>query len=282
VSVSNARLLAVLVLCTGASERAWPQTPLLLDVRGEVQLPPATLQHGYTIHLYDMNLHLETVHADIDMSGDFKLRGVTAGDYAVRIRDESGQLLCEEYLTLGERNPPLRFNISKEQPRQRPAGATISVRQLQHPPSSKAVQSFLTALRFSEAKQYEKAAEELEKAVRLSPEFAEAYTNLAAQHFRMGRFAESAAESRRAMELSSPNPRDLCNLALALWGLGLEAEALDEGKKALALDSSFASAHFVVGILLTRNPATQAEGIRHLERASPTMPSAAAALAQLR
>ena len=49
------------------------------------------------------------------------------------------------------------------------------------------------AQRFSESGQTEKAVEELEKAIRISPEYADAYNNLAVQHIRMGRFEDAAA-----------------------------------------------------------------------------------------
>ena len=75
--------------------------------------------------------------------------------------------------------------------------------------------AFESALRLSSAGKYDDAASELEKAIRISPEFAEAHTNLAAQYFRMGRFEESMAESARAIQIGGPDPRNLCNLATA-------------------------------------------------------------------
>ena len=41
----------------------------------------------------------------------------------------------------------------------------------------------------------ERAAEELEKAIRILPEYSDAYNNLAVGNRRQGRFAEAAAET---------------------------------------------------------------------------------------
>src|SRR5262245_37033898 len=130
-------------------------------------------------------------------------------------------------------------------PRQKPTpvGSTISIKQLQHPPARKAVQAFASARELSEAGEYVRAAEALEKAVEISPGFAEAYTNLAVQHIRMGKYEEAAAESRRAMELSTPNARDLSNLAVSLWATNHLTEALRSAERALTFDPGFAQAH---------------------------------------
>ena len=95
------------------------------------------------------------------------------------------------------------------------APGTISLTQLRHPPSRKAFQAVASAQRFSQSGQTEKAVEELEKAIRISPEYADAYNNLAVQHMRMGRFEEAAGELTHAISIAGPNPMALSNLAYA-------------------------------------------------------------------
>ena len=128
------------------------------------------------------------------------------------------------------------------------------------------MKSFLAAQKYSESKQPAKAVKELEKAVRISPEFAEAHTNLAANYLRLGHFEEAVKESNRAMEIASETVPNLCNRALAEWGLQRYEDAMRSAERALQLDGSARTAHFVLGSLLARDPKTRQEGIQHLER----------------
>ena len=279
-SVANTRLLAAFVLLTGVCELARPQTALP-DFRGELTGEPGKFIYGYTLSLLDLSTRLETVRTDVDLGGNFTLHGVTPGEYTLRVCDRQDELVHEEFLTLKDRSVHLRIDIRMRQT-PKPVSGSVSVKQLQHPPSAKAVQAFTTAMRFSESGKYARATEELEKAVRLSPEFAQAYTNLAAQHIRGGQFEQAVAESKRAMELAAANPKDLCNMAVALWSLNRIPEALAAAERALALDPGFINAHFVAGSLLAIEPRTRAAGIQHLERAAPVMPVAATNLARVR
>lgn len=113
----------------------------------------------------------------------------------------------------------------------------------------------VSAQRFSESGQAEKAVEELEKAIRISPEYADAYNNLAVQHIRMGRFEEACGELARAIA---------------------------SARAALRLDSGSPQAHLILGSILAQDPRTRAESIPHLERAAETLPSARASLEQVR
>jgi tetratricopeptide (TPR) repeat protein len=150
--------------------------------------------------------------------------------------------------------------------------------QLLHPPSRKAFSAMVAAQRFSEAGDYPHAAEELEKAVRLSPEYADAHWNLAAQYIRLGQYSRAVEESRRAMEFAKPGPMQLCNLAFAQMQLGRYDEATESARASLRLDSTYAQAHFVLGTLLARDGKTLREALPHLELAARTLPSAAKVL----
>ena len=152
--------------------------------------------------------------------------------------------------------------------------ATVSVTQLMHPPDKKAVQAFQSALRLSSAGKYEDAVSELEKAIHISPEFAEAHTNLAVQYFRMGRFQQSIAESTLAIQIGGPDPRNLCNLASAQARLHRFAEAEKSARAALRLDSGYLKANLILGSILADQPATRGEGIKHLEKAAAEFASA--------
>jgi hypothetical protein len=144
---------------------------------------------------------------DVQTDGSFEFRDIASGDYVLRVTDGFGLTVCREFVTIRDHMPELEVHLPERESNGAGAGAgTVSVTQLMHPPDKKAVQAFKSALRFSSAGKYEDASSELEKAIHISPEFAEAHSNLAVQYFRLGRFEESIAESTHAIQIGGAGP----------------------------------------------------------------------------
>jgi len=227
--------------------------------------------------------HTEISRAEARIDGSFELREIPARNYTLRVTDSSDRTLCQQFVTIDRQMPPLEVRLPERESHGAGAGAaTVSAKQLMHPPQKKAVHAFESALRLSSAGKYADAAGELEKAIRISPEFAEAHTNLAVQYFRTGRFEESMAESERSIQIGGPNPRNLCNLATAQARLNRFAEAEKSARAALRLDSGYLKANLVLGSILTDEPVTRGQGVKHLEKAAVEFASARQFLEQLR
>jgi tetratricopeptide (TPR) repeat protein len=94
-------------------------------------------------------------------------------------------------------------------PAREPAG-TVSARRLRHRPPKAARQAYEKAVRSKDAG---KAAAELEKAIELDPDYAEAHNDLGVVFVRLGRYPEAATEFRRAMELAPEESLPRTNLA---------------------------------------------------------------------
>jgi tetratricopeptide (TPR) repeat protein len=118
--------------------------------------------------------------------------------------------------------------------------------------------------------------------VRISPEFADAYTNLAVQHMRMDRYQEAAGETVRAIEIAGPSPQRLCNLSYAQAHLGRREDALASVRAALRMDAGYPQAHLILGTILAADRRTLTEAIPHLERAAQSMPVAQGVLERAR
>jgi predicted O-linked N-acetylglucosamine transferase (SPINDLY family) len=219
--------------------------------------------------------------ADVGLDGAFVLRSIPPGDYVLRVTSLSGQTVSQQLVSVQEHMTDLDVQMPPSPPRTSAPG-TVSLRQLRNPPDKRAVRAFYTSVRLSSEGKFQDAAAELEKAVRISPEFADAYTNLAVQHVRMRRYAEAIAETERAMEIAGPNAMNLCNRGFAQFQLGRYAEAADSARAALRLDSRALQAHLILGAVLALDPATRQQAIRHLEIAAETLPSARIALEHLR
>jgi tetratricopeptide (TPR) repeat protein len=250
-------------------------------VKGEVHCDPQVNLRDYRIEMQDLNHRGDAFRADLTFDGNFELRHIPAGDYQLFVLAQNGDIVQQEFVTL---NPQLfhinvRMHVAVKPPS---APGTVSMTQLRHPPDRKAFQSFVAAQRFAASGSPEKAAVELEKAVRISPEFADAYSNLGVQHIRMQRYKEAVGDFSRAIEIAGPNPLMLCNLAFAQMYLGRVPESLAAVRAALRMDAGYPQGHLILGSILATDPRTRSEAIPHLERAAETIPSARAALERVR
>jgi tetratricopeptide (TPR) repeat protein len=261
--------------------------PLLLQaddiplLRGQVLGAAGEDFRGLFVAMEDTVNRVDFHRVDIGLDGTFQFRSVPPGEYLIRITNTGGQTISQQYVTVHAHLNELSVRLPE--PQRRPsAPGTVSFTQLSHPPAKKAVQAFSTATRLSSTGKYQEAVAELEKAIRISPEFASAYTNLAVQYIRLNRFEESAAESERALQIGGPDALNLCNLAYAQFQLHRFADAENSARAALHLDPSYLQADLVLGSLLAANPATRTEAIQHLERAVERYPSARRNLELLR
>jgi tetratricopeptide (TPR) repeat protein len=104
----------------------------------------------------------------------------------------------------------------------RESPGTVSAKRLRHRPPKAARQAYDKAARNKDAG---KAALELEKAIVLDPDFAEAHNDLGVVYTRLGRYPEATSEFRRAIELVPEESLPHSNLAWVLSAMGQRAEA---------------------------------------------------------
>lgn len=272
-----AALLAIVCLAVPARS----QDPEISVLRGEVHSETELILHDYLVELSDLLHPRDPLRTDVRSDGSFEFRHVPTGEYMAKILTLHGELVYQEIVTLRSLTGPLflRLPPSKRLPTTR---GTISLRQLQHPPAPKAVKAFASARKLAESGNVDRAAGELEKAIQISPEFAEAYINLAAVHLQMRLYEQAIGELRQAIQVGGPSPVALCNLSYAQAKLQRGSDAIESARQALKLDEGYAPAHLMLGSLLAADPRTVFEGIPHLERAAESIPAARATLEKVR
>jgi Flp pilus assembly protein TadD len=159
-------------------------------------------------------------------------------------------------------------------PRAPVISGTVSAAALRHAVPKAAVKAHERARKLFASGKLSDAARELEKAVALDPDFAEAHENLGALYLKLDGPAEAEPHIRRAIELnpsSSFAHSDLSAVQLLTGDLeGAERSA----RRALELSRANDWARFMLGLTLLRNSATQAEALQHLEYASRSVPAA--------
>ena len=260
-------LSLILTILVGAlSPLAADEVPV---VRGRINMANHDAIQGLYVSVEDASTHARTAQADVRIDGSFEFRGISTGEYMLCVTDGRRQTVWQQAVTI---QPPMP-DVDVRLPDREPIGAggrtmTVSLTELMHPPNKKAVQAFRSALRLSSTGKHDDAVTQLETAVRISPEFAAAHTNLAVEHFRLGRFEESATETARAIQIGGSDPLKLCNLAMAQARLQRYDEAVKSARASLRLDSHYVRASMILGFILVDEPATRAEGIKHLEKAA--------------
>lgn len=248
------------------------------DIKGAVHSDQEIFFQGYTVEVSASVQH-QTWRTDILSDGSFVLRELPRGDYLLRIVGRTGGVLKEEYVSANEHMTAVEVNLPRQQPTA--PGGPISIRELRNPPSAKAVRAAAAAQRFAHDGAPARAVSELQKAIRLSPDYAAAHSNLGAEYIRLKNYEAARREITKALEIAGPNAVDLCNLAFLDTAEYHFADALQEVRAAIRADPANGNAHYVLGALLTMDNRTKAEGIRELQTAAQTVPGAREMLAHL-
>jgi tetratricopeptide (TPR) repeat protein len=257
---------------------AWPQAPTIPLVKGEVETGVALVERS-TVELDDLRTHRTAASSDVRTDGTFEFRDVPSGTYRLAFTDSHGEVIYETFVSVDNVGAPLAVRIPEE-PVNRPPSGRVSVTQLLHPPDRKAMEAMAAAQKRSDAGDHAGAAEELERAIRVSPGYADAYSNLAAQHIRLGKYELALGEIARSTEIAGPTALGLCNAAVAQLQLGRESQAAESARRSLELDPQYAPAHYLLGGLLGKDRRTLSEAVSHLEQAAQKIPAARAALEQ--
>ncbi len=166
-------------------------------------------------------------------------------------------------------------------PREQRRAGLASAAHLRHKVPKEATKAFQHALALSHAGEHRKAEEELERAIHLDPDFAEAHANLGIEYASTGSYQLAEAHFRRSIELDRASSIAYCNLAVLLIKVGRTAEAETGIRRALELSPENANAHFLLARLLLAVGDHKTDAEQHLKYASQTLPSAGAMLKQL-
>jgi tetratricopeptide (TPR) repeat protein len=253
------------------SLRGWGQSQQVDCLRGELQADAAVVSE-LTVALTDPSGFHAT--ANVGADGTFEFHRLPVGQYNVAVLEDGNSKIYETSFTVQDQTSRLVIQVPRRDVLPPPCGP-VSVLQLLHPPAKKAIDAFNEGAKFAAAGENDKAAESLEKAIQISPYYAEAYIDLAVQHMLLHRYQLALDELTRASEIVKPTARILANMAYAQFSLQRAEDAKQSARQAIWADPSYAPAHYLLGSLLANDPATLSEAAHHLELAAPTIPAAA-------
>jgi tetratricopeptide (TPR) repeat protein len=117
-----------------------------------------------------------------------------------------------------------------------PISGVVSLRELTHPISKKAVRAAYEAQKSEQAGDLPGAIAKLEKAIRIEPAYRDAHLNLGVQYARMGRSGDARAEFQKSLDIGPPASPIFADLALISLASHQYREAETFARKALELD----------------------------------------------
>jgi len=142
-------------------------------------------------------------------------------------------------------------------PRVRIQAETISVHELLVPAG--AIKEFHRSEKAVRSGNFQSAAEHLQKALQIDPNFVQAHNNLGASYIQLNQYESAITEFHRAIELDPKIQETYRNLGLGLFLLGRYPEAEIAARQALQLNPGLSRARYTLGRILAAEGSSSAE-----------------------
>ena len=157
-----------------------------------------------------------------------------------------------------------------------PAG-TIDQSELRIPP--KAIKEFDRSMKAFDSGDYRTAADHLEKAAKIAPDFIQAHNNLGSMYINLKEYDRAVTELQKTIELSPNLETPHHNLAMVMILLHRLPEAEAAARRVLELQPRQADANYTLGRILVMQKQYTTEVVRLLTEAAPEIPAARLPLA---
>jgi tetratricopeptide (TPR) repeat protein len=266
-----------LAVCLFAGAHAYAQFPNgktnTTEFSGRVIEGGNTSYDGLVVEIANLLDRTFRQQADVASDGLFWFRSIPNGEYQVRVLTRYGDELASTVASVGQFGAPLEIRLPRNK-LQKPGSGTVSIQQLNHPPSKQVQKLLDSGRRLIQDQHYDGAVARFREAAKDDPDCPQAHADLGMALSRVADWAGSAAEYRAAIALDPGTSVLHSNLAAALSVLEQYDEAERETATALKLDPRNGRAHFVMAGVLLHKREPIPEVISHLIAAQETVPSA--------
>ncbi|MFL6417443.1 MAG: tetratricopeptide repeat protein [Bryobacteraceae bacterium] len=192
--------------------------------------------------------------------------------------------LAEEWHNFGQ---PLHHHngwCSNKRPEQRNdngTAMTVSLKQLEHKISGRALKEQRRGRVALDKGDYQVARKYLENALNIDSQFADAHNDLGVVIGKCGRTDQAIPEFQKAIDLTPNHNEAVANLCIALYTQGRYREVCPAARRALDMNPSLVHIRFLLALSLIADGGDEAEARTNLERAAPQVPEARLALSNL-
>lgn len=244
----------------------------MIHVTGEVRHDPSTALGEFAVELYDSGQHQVIDRAHVSNDGSFEFRGISAGNYEVRLVSRYGNTIRTEYVQLNQATESVVISMSQPQ-KTLPAG-TVDVSQLAHRVNKKAMSEYRLAAKAMSGGDTAGSVPHLRKSIEADPEFAGAHHQLGVALMAMDQPEKARAELQAALSLEPALALGYMNLAIVDLKLNQAGESELAARRAVKLDPTVAKAHFVLALSLIQQRKYGQETLDNLRAAADEFPQA--------
>jgi len=156
---------------------------------------------------------------------------------------------------------------------------TVSVHELLVPGG--AIKEFQRSQKAVRSGNFESAAEHLQKALQIYPNFVQAHNNLGASYIQLNQYERAIPEFQKAIDLDPKILEAYRNLGLGLFLLGRYPEAEIAARQAMQLNPRLGLARYTLGRILAAEGSTSAEAEQLLRGTTSEFVDARLPLAQV-
>lgn len=245
-------LPVIMVKAQGYGDRGTSGTGGVHTIQGRIRFPSNRPATAFRIRLESTNS--ATLTAFSNSEGVFYFSGLEPSNYTVIIEtsDEYAPIRESVYIDreiAGKtgRTFSVIFDLRSKSISTTPNGVVSA--SLANVPKS-ALEQFKKAIEAIGKNDPKLGIEKLNEAVRLYPQFAEAYSELGALYLKNGELAKAEEALRKTLQLNAKNPAAQLNYGIVLLNQRKMFEAEKELEKAVLADENAATPHLYLGIAL--------------------------------
>jgi len=249
-------------------------------VTGQLTRDRGPVPDDLIVQLYDPAHGSIVGQAMMLPGGRFELSRVPAGEFVLRVTSRFGESLVDKPVSIRRSGASLEIQLPSA-PRERPAAGVISVARLRHKVPPKAERAFRQAVKAQEAGDSGQSLAHLQEAVRIDPDYMEAHNDLGARYMSAGQFDRAAEEFERAVSLDPSATGTLLNLAGAWFALRRHEEAEAAARRALRQDTHSLRGYYLLGFTLMVQQKYGDETLQAFQRAASKYPNAHLAAAEV-
>jgi tetratricopeptide (TPR) repeat protein len=217
----------------------------------------------------------------VNPDGSFEFRSAMSGANELRVTGAGGSVLHEEQVYISGPNDHLSVRLPNSPNASRSVEKSISIRQLQHKVPPEALKAFSKGQSAVKKGHTQEAVEQFQEALRIDPEFAEAYIDLGSERVAQGALPQAAEDFQKAVDLVPDHRLALTNLCIVLGKLKQFEEAAAVARRVLKLDPLNSSVHFILALSLIATKGDPADALDHVQKAAVEIPLAHVAAAEL-
>jgi Tfp pilus assembly protein PilF len=262
----------------GAALRASDQSTGV--VRGELSADTPLIGNRLVLELFNTQTGQVVQRVNPGADGSFQLGPVPVGQYQLRVADLYGNVVEQQFVDVHDEIRHV-FVTLPDAKKERPVSGTVSVAQLTHKISRKALKEFAKAQEAARAGDDAKSIRCLLRAIAIDPEYMEAYSNLGSRYFKMHELDKALEAFRRACDLDPDSPIVLNNLAMALYSAHDYGQAEEIAQHLLRLEPGSATGALIVGLCIRERKGDLQQALDCLNRASGRFPIARIYAAEL-